>query len=648
MLDPFWCWLWPRIRRYALLLALDAVVILSSFYVAFLLRFDGRIPRYYMDNLTVGSLLIVAIFLALNVYFGVHRTIWKYGGLQDALALGQATLFSTLLLGVADVFLFPVQHPIPVSAIPTGGLIVFLALGILRLMPRWKARLVSQSPSAGASRVLIIGCGNAGQLLARELLQNRPWPYRLIGFVDDDPSKLGMKLHRMPILGTRKDIPAIVAEQGIDLIAIAIPSAPSSVIRELVSICQETPAKIRIVPGVPELMSSNDYSTLLREVTLDDLLGREPAEIDFSLCSEYVKDKVILVTGAAGSIGSELCRQLSALGPALLLAVDNNESALFDLNLELLSLCKETAVKACIGDVRHEDKLEELFSKYTPQAVFHAAAYKHVPLMEEHPDEAVQTNVVGTLNLCAAADRHGAERFVFISTDKAVNPSSVMGASKRLGEMLVSSFGNESKTIFCAVRFGNVIGSRGSVVPTFLRQIESGGPVTVTHPEVSRFFMTIPEAASLVVQAAAFAKPGAIFMLDMGEEIKIAELAEKMIRLKGLRVGRDVEIDYTGLRPGEKLHEELVGPGESLLRTAHAKLFLVDSGCVVEKQAILSAVEVLNDTAQKRAYDEIPSLLSEIVEQGLPGMVSDKSWKFPALTSLEQERLRRQRSGPVR
>jgi FlaA1/EpsC-like NDP-sugar epimerase len=418
---------------------------------------------------------------------------------------------------------------------------------------------------------LIIGAGESGQFLARQLqTHSQRHRYELVGFVDDDPAKLGLRLHGVSILGDRQAILQLVAERKVGLIIITIHNIPGSTLREILSICLNSQAQVKIQPDFLKLMDNPKEALPLRDITPTDLLGRQPHQIDETACRELIWGKVILVTGAAGSIGSELCHQLLNFQPRQLLMLDNNETGLHNLTIScrhspLADLEAEerpaTEIKSIIADITNASKLEQIFKTYRPQIIFHAAAYKHVPLMEQQPDEAVRVNVLGTKIVSKLAARYAAECFVFISTDKAINPSSIMGATKRLGEMMIMN-GVPGSTLFTAVRFGNVLGSRGSVVPTFTRQIELGGPVTVTHPEMTRYFMSVSEAASLVIQAATLTEGKDIFMLDMGQRIRIADLAHKMIRLRGLRPGQDIAIEYTGIRPGEKLYEEFLAPDE--------------------------------------------------------------------------------------
>jgi FlaA1/EpsC-like NDP-sugar epimerase len=399
-----------------------------------------------------------------------------------------------------------------------------------------------------------------------------------------------MRIHRLPVAGSTDDLSRLVRRYGVDLVALAVSSASGSTIRRLVTACQNMDVPVRVVPGLPEVVRDRSAVGQLRELTVEDLLGREPVDIDFSLCRDSLQDRVILITGAAGSIGSELARQIAAFGPAALHLLDNNESGLHDLQQELLAEDANVAIRIWIADVSDVSRVNHVFELAGPQVVFHAAAYKHVHLMEEFPEEAFRVNVLGTYNICRAAGVYRAEKMVFISTDKAVNPSSVMGATKRIGELLILAMAGQSATVYGAVRFGNVIGSRGSAIPTFWSQIARGGPVTVTDPEVMRYFLTIPEAVSLVIQAAAFAESGQIYMLDMGEEVRILDLAEKMIRMRGLVPGEEIEIVFTGLRPGEKLHEELSGDGERVLPTRHPKVRLTESRRLQESERFLSTV----------------------------------------------------------
>jgi FlaA1/EpsC-like NDP-sugar epimerase len=577
-----------RLLRLIATALLDAAIVIACYLGALLLRFDGRIPAESFDTFHTLAPLIVLSYLAANYVFGIYRTVWRYGGLVDVVSLAQACGVATLLL-----FLLNWAHPrrdIPLSVILVGGALSFLVTGFFKLSPRLLSRQWGIEWSSPAKRLLIVGAGNTGELVAREFLQHPGWGYRPVCFVDDNPAKRRVRIHRLPVAGKTDEIERVVRQFNVDLVAIAITSAPGATIRQLVTACQSIDVPVRIVSGLPEMVRDRANVTQLREVTVEDLLGREPVDVDFSLCRASLQDRAILITGAAGSIGSELARQVITFEPAALNLLDNNESGLHDLQQELLAAAPNCVLRIWIADVSDGHRLRRVFESAAPQVVFHAAAYKHVHLMEEFPEEAYRVNVVGTYNVCQSAELYRAEKMVFISTDKAVNPSSVMGATKRVGELLMLAMSGRNSTVYCAVRFGNVIGSRGSAIPTFWSQIARGGPVTVTDPEVTRYFLTIPEAVSLVIQAAAFARTGDIYMLDMGQEVRILDLAEKMIRMRGLVPREEIDIVFTGLRPGEKLREELAGHGERVLPTRHPKVLLTESQPIQDAEQLLSTV----------------------------------------------------------
>ncbi|HEY8489465.1 MAG TPA: nucleoside-diphosphate sugar epimerase/dehydratase [Dehalococcoidia bacterium] len=554
--------------------AADFAIVLVSYALALALRFDGDVPAASWRWYAAFVPLIAAAYVLANAWAGVYRSAWQYGGLHDAVNLAKATALVTVAVAVI-VFPLPRRH-LPLSVVLISGVFTFLGMAVAKLLPRLLSRGPFLDWDPQARRVLVIGAGNTGQMLIRERQQHREWGYRPVGLVDDDPHKLNRLVHGVPVLGTREDIPSLVRGYRIDVAVLAMPSAPGRVVRETVDLLQEMGVPVRTLPGLDELISRPMRPADLRELTAEDLLGRAPVEIDQRECALALQGKVVLVTGAAGSIGSELARQIAGFRPAQLYLLDNNESGLYDLTVQLGAQQPECPVVPWVADVTNEPKLARLLDEARPQVIFHAAAYKHVPLMEEHPDEAYRVNVLGTLYLCRAARRCGAERFVFISTDKAVDPVSVMGATKRIGERLVRALAGEGAPIFCIVRFVNVIPTRGSVVHTFLRQIDAGGPVAVTHPDAARYFLSVSEAVSLVIQAAAFADDGDIYMLDMGDEIRIDDLARRMIKLRGLRPGDEIPIVYTGLRPGERLREPLVAPDETVTPTRHGKVFRVE------------------------------------------------------------------------
>ena len=573
-------------------LLVDAIVVAAAYGFALLLRFDFNVPQTSWQLYVSAAVPAIIVYWLANRFWGIYHTVWTYAASRDAVRLAQAVVAATALLFVANLVLTE-KRDIPLSVIVIGGTFGFLGMAAARIWPKfWETGLPGRG-AAGSTRLLIVGAGNTGQIVAREFLQNRDWNYLPVLFVDDNPRKQGSRIHGIPVLGDRGDIPALVRQYEIGLVALAMPTADAKVVRDLVSMCQLLKVPVRTVPGLPEIVSGKANVAELREVTLEDLLTRDPVSIDYAECAQYIQGKGVLITGAAGSIGSELARQVLTFGPASLHLLDNNETGLYDLSLELLASYPDADIRNCIADVANADKIRRVFSQVKPQLIFHAAAYKHVPLMENHADEAFHVNVLGTVNVCQAADEQGVERVLFVSTDKAVNPVSVMGASKRIGELVVRAMAQQSKTVFCAVRFGNVIGSRGSVVPLFWKQIERGGPVSVTHPDMSRYFLTVPEAVTLLIQTAAFAGQGQIFMLDMGEEIRIVELAERMIRMRGLDPGRDIEIVFTGLRPGERLREELVSADEHTSPTRHPKVLLTAGDAPLAWKTLFAGIQEL-------------------------------------------------------
>lgn len=571
-------------------MALDALVVVAAYVAALLLRFDASVPEKNADFVARVLPIIFLAYIVGNLLFGVYRTVWAYGSLGDIIALFRPVLIVTILIFGANMWLQ--DRNLPLSVVLIAGALVFPGMAFVKM----RTRLLMRMPWAASAsrRLLIVGAGHNGQLLAREL-QNTPMlNYQPVGFVDDDPKKQRQRLHRLRVLGPVSELETLLRRYDVHVVAIAISRAPGALVREIVAVCQKNNVPVRIVPGVDNwvLGHGSQGDAALREITLDDLLGRDPVEVDFAACSHSVHDKAVLVTGAAGSIGSELCRQVLSFEPRELHLLDNNESGLYDLSLELAGVSPETTIKLWVANVVEAEKIDEVFRKVRPDLVYHAAALKHVPLMEEHPDEAFRVNVIGTMNLASAARTYGAGRFVLISTDKAVRPSSIMGATKRIAELLVLAFAQGSElTTYSAVRFGNVMGSRGSVVPTFMRQIERGGPVTVMHPEMMRYFISIPEAVSLVIQAGTFGGHGNIYMLDMGEEINILELAERMIRLRGLRPGDDIEVVFTGPRPGEKLREELVADFEQMQGTDHPKVMRLTAGVDITEAGITRLID---------------------------------------------------------
>ncbi|MEX2226266.1 MAG: nucleoside-diphosphate sugar epimerase/dehydratase [Dehalococcoidia bacterium] len=588
-------------------IALDAAVVFAAYAAALALRFDGNVPSESIDFFFVVSPFLAAIHIIGNFFFRIYRTSWKYAGIVDAFNLALSIGVVSIFVFAINAFLNPRHIPLTVNVVAPA--LMLLAMGGIKFWPRlWASRNPFGGYDAGVKNVLIVGAGHTGQLLAREFLQNPRWQYRPIGYVDDDRRLRGVRIHSVTVLGDRYDLPEICARKRVDVVALAMPSAPGSVIRDIVGIVQSVGLPMRTMPGLRELVRNESQASQLREVTVDDLLGREQVEIDAEMCAAYLRGKSVLITGAAGFIASEIARQVLSYGPSTLHLVDVNETGLYDLQRDLESEANGSKMRIWLCDVSDRSQVDAVFAMAHPDIVFHAAAYKHIPVMEDHPDAAMRVNVAGTLNVCMAANDAQATKLVFISTDKAVSPDNVYGATKRIGELLITAIGQDSATAFAAVRFGNVMGSRGSVVPLFLRQIDRGGPVLLTHPETTRYQMAVEEAAALVIQASAFAEQAQIFILDMGEPIRTADLAEKMIRLKGHEPGRDIKIVYTGLRPGEKLHEELVSPTEKLAPTHHPKISLMQQRPAVSRDELVSKVNELAHN-MPRSREEIAARL---------------------------------------
>jgi FlaA1/EpsC-like NDP-sugar epimerase len=509
---------------------------------------------------------------------------------------------------------------LPISVVPAGGVFALAGLICVRLWPRLTR--TRQAAQDDWSRVAIIGAGQAGQLVAADLLGNSQWREHPVCFLDDDPRKRKGRIHGIPVVGTIDDLPEVARWHRIDIVGVAIPSATSQQLDRILSVALRTDARIQILPSRADVLAGKG-AMRLRDINLNDLLNRVPASVSLEETPALatLSDRTILVSGGAGSIGSELCRQLLRLNPARVVALDNNETGLFYLQQEVGTQRNGHLLVPVLGDITDSDKVERIFQRHHPDIVFHAAAYKHVPMLEAHPDEAVYVNVQGTFNLCSAAVHHACERFVFVSTDKAVHPVNVLGFSKRIGEMIVRAHGNGG-TIFCSVRFGNVVGSRGSALPEFIRQIDAGGPVTVTHPDVERYFMTIPEAVSLVIQAGAFADGGELFMLDMGQPIKIADLVQRIIRLRGLRVGKDIEIVYTGLRPGEKLTEDLMFEAEHASPTPNPTILAVADDTPAGRRDLEREIGILLDVAAREEPGTVRKVLADIAA----GRLTTRGW----------------------
>ncbi len=557
----------------------DAVILAFSLYVSFQLRFEGAIPSSDWQLFTSGVLIIVLLKLIVFFVSGLYDRMWRYVSTRELRVLALDVLIATALSVIPLYYLS--RSAFPRSVLVIDALLTVLLVGGARFFVRYVYELQKhRSIMAESVPALIFGAGDSGEVIVREMLKHPEVKYDPIGFVDDDPAKQGRRIHGVQVLGTHRDIARLAAKHEVEEVVIAIPSAPSSVIRDVVAICDEAGVRCKTLPGMFELIDGTVDLNQIRDINVEDLLGREPVKIDVAEAEAYLKQAVVLVTGGAGSIGSELCRQIVRFNPKQLIILDHNENDTYYLYLELSQRHPDLDLKIVIGDIKDASLLDYTFGKYKPEVIFHAAAHKHVPLMQENITAAVSNNVLGSRNLMVAAEAHGIKRFVLISTDKAVDPTGIMGTTKRIAEMAMQSRCRDAAcgTTFMAVRFGNVIGSNGSVAPIFRKQIEAGGPVTVTHPEATRYFMSVPEAVKLVLQAGAIGRGGEVFLLDMGEPVKIIDLARNLIRLSGLRPDVDIKIEFTGLRQGEEITEDLVGVKETVTATKQDKVLVVQDG----------------------------------------------------------------------
>ncbi len=590
-----------RTTRFFLPLLIDIGIVIGSYALALSLKFDGDVPNESWTQLAwAGPLIALAYILAYQT-LGVYKTAWQYGSVRDALTLAGAVALVTG--GILIVNSMLPHRPIPLTVNVISAAFIFLFHGLARMLPRlW----TSTSPTIAetgkpAERVMIVGAGDTGQLLAWELQHNRSQPYHAVCFIDDDAGLQGKRIHGVVVAGGRYDIPEAIRKYRVSLVAIALPPSFAPGLQEILALVEPSKLPVRLVPTLGDVLEGRAQRGELREITVDDLLAREPVDVDEEACRRAIAGKVVLITGAAGSIGSELTRKISAFRPAALHLLDTNETGLYELRVELLQkLPKGMTVKPWLANLCNRQKVDDIFEATRPQIVFHLAAYKHVPMMEEHPDQAFETNVLGTLNVFEAARANEAEKVIFPSSHTAVNPASVYGASKRVGELLVQSM-PKGRTKFSAVRLTNVIDAGGAVLNRFDQQIQVGGPVTVTHAEMARYFLTINEVAGLIIQAAAMAEGGELFILDVGKEVRIGELAERLIRSRGMEPGKDIGIIYTGLRPGEKLRENLVGEHESLIATSHPKVMAAVSSLHLSGAELLAGIRELEVDLRRRS-----------------------------------------------
>lgn len=556
-------------------LAIDAFCSLAAFLLAYWLRFEGRLPELFWHQVLWVLPWMLGIRLLCRLPWGIHQQLWRFVSLRDAAAVVWTISAGSIALFLLARFGLHVHLPWGVLALD-WGLNIGTYLGV-RALRRLQAEYEASDRRRESKRLIILGAGAAGSMCARELLRARSG-FEVLGFVDDNPQKRGAELLGLKVLGTTLELPKLAAKLAADEALLCMPSAQESVVRRILTLCRGAGLPVKTMPNLMDVLAGRLSVTRFREVDIEDLLGRSPVAFDRESVAGYLEGRTVLVTGAGGSIGSELCRQIADLAPCRLLLLGRGEYGVYQVEQEMRERFLSLEVVPLVADVRDERRMRQVFERFRPEVVFHAAANKHVPLMERNPGEAVLTNVRGTGVVAALAHELGAEAFVMVSTDKAVNPTNVMGATKRVAEQIVQSLAVNSDTRFMAVRFGNVLGSRGSVIPLFKRQIASGGPVTVTHPEVVRYFMTIPEAAQLVLQAGALGRGGEIFVLDMGSPVRVADLARNLISLSGFEPDKDIPIVYTGLRPGEKLYEELLTAEEGTTSTRHHKIFVARAG----------------------------------------------------------------------
>lgn len=599
--------------RMMILALVDIATMIMNSYLALILRHEGHyswIDDKYINSIQSYMIINIVTTLIIFIILNLYNNVWSFIGVHEELMIVAACTLSTAFQGLGmEVFMLEV---------PRSYYVFYLFLMVTTTtITRFSYRMLAtvkhglKRNRGGIVNTLVIGAGEAGSVIVQEIKSSKYLNRNVVGIIDDNPSKKGKYLHGIKILGNRNDVKRLAEKYDVQEIILAIPSASAKDTRDILKICNETECKLKVLPGMYQLITEEVSVSKLKEVSIEDLLGRDTINIDVESVCNHVNNQVVMITGGGGSIGSELCRQIAAHNPKLLIIFDIYENTTYDIQQELIKKYPSLKLETLIGSVRNTNRIESVIERYRPNIIYHAAAHKHVPLMEDSPNEAIKNNVFGTYKTARAADKYGVKRFVLISTDKAVNPTNIMGASKRICEMIIQTFSRYSATEYVAVRFGNVLGSNGSVIPLFKKQIAEGGPVTVTHPDIIRYFMTIPEAVSLVLEAGANAKGGEIFVLDMGEPVKIADLAKNLIRLSGYKLGEDIEIKYTGLRPGEKLYEELLTKEEGLKKTANALIF-VGKPLEFDEVHFLSKLKELEEKANSESY-EIKELVADIV-----------------------------------
>lgn len=609
-----------HVKRRLLFFTADIFLISMAMYSSFWLRFNGEIPSQYIDSLPFYVFLALLFKMSFLILYNLYDISWRFVSLDILVKTFKSVSVGCLTMGVFYYLIrltpFFEYAPLPRSVLLIDFILSLLFIGTLRASKRILEEGLQNTLKKGKdkTKILVIGAGSAGEQIVRDIIRKPKSDYVPVGFIDDDPSKLNITIHGVKVLGGREDLPNILKNNAIDEVLIAMPSAESREIREIVDVIRASKPleKIKILPGVMDLINGKVTLTDIQMVKLEDLLGRSPVSIDFKAIQHFLQNKIVLVTGAGGSIGSELVRTIIQFEPQKLIALDIDETELFYLKHRLTDPFNR--IIPVIGDIKDAFRMEEIFEKYKPVIIAHSAAYKHVPILEFHPEEAIKTNIFGTKVMAELSIKYEVEKFVFISTDKAINPTSIMGATKRSSEEMLKIFSEKNVTKFISVRFGNVLGSRGSVVPLFEEQIKKGGPVTVTHPDMKRYFMVTSEAVLLVLEAASFGKGGEVFVLDMGKPIKIIELAREMIRLSGHEPDVDIPIIFTNTRAGEKLYEEILGAEEGTIPTEYEKIFIAQNTKKKNPEQILDLIDhIIKISGQKRKEDEVRAILKKIV-----------------------------------
>ena len=631
----------PRFFAQSLQIVLDSTALSIAYWLAFLFRFEFDIPSSQLPLILVNWPLVVTFQYASLYAFGVPRMSWRYIMMRDTIRIGLAVTAASMVLVLMRFSLERFTNTrlflIPLGVLAMNYVLSFIGLVGSRATWRLRGEGIDRRKRALEGEqhdVILIGAGEAGVVVTRELASRPDLGLRPIGFLDDDPLKANTRIGGLPILGRTEDVAAIAARKRVSRVLITIANASGQQIRRIAELCRHANLDTKIIPGIYEIVGNKVNLSRIREVAIEDLLGREPVSLDEDIIGATMRSRTVLVTGAGGSIGSELCRQICRFGPERLVLVERYENALFEIHRELTAAFPHVPIEPRVADVCDLQRMTQIFESDKPGLVFHAAAHKHVPMMEWNPGEAVKNNVGGTRAVADLADRYGVERFVLVSTDKAVNPTSVMGATKRIAEIYLQSLSQRSSTRFVTVRFGNVLGSAGSVIPIFREQIAKGGPVTVTHPEMRRYFMTIPEASQLVLQAGAMGDGGEIFILDMGEPVKIVDLARDLISLSGLRPDEDIEIRFSGVRPGEKLFEELSTGSEAADKTRHPKVFI--GRIAPQGEAISQAVASLCESVAAADAEQLRATIGEIVpEYGVARPTRSLTRTTDTLTALD-------------